>query len=205
MGLYSACRRKRSPTSVVCAAIGRWLWSPWIVPSTATPKSKTSLENCGDFTIPKSLPSPVSPRPLGFLVTRLHAFLPPRSSYFHRNLLSPLSLCRDTYTRPESERHKLVTRRWVYLPRTLRRCCMVWYVFSNCVWLTNLTCLLVIHGNLSDITRWSCGVFGVKICECPVFRHVTYGNLQCCLYSIVQIERDTIISRQLGWLIDQEY
>lgn len=149
--------------------------------------------------------SPVSPRPLGFLVTRLHAFFPPRSSYFHRNLLSPLSLCRDTYTRPESERHKLVTRRWVYLQRTLRRCCMVWYVSSNCVWLTNLTCLLVIHGNLSDITRWSCGVFGVRICEFPVFHYVTYGNLQCCLYSIVQIGRDTIISRQLGCLIDQQY
>lgn len=123
----------------------------------------------------------------------------------HRNLASPSSLCRDTYTRPESETHKLMTRRWVYLLRTLRRCCMVWYVSSNCVWLTNLTRLLVTHGNLSDITRWSRGVFGVRICEFPVFQHVTYGNLQCCLYSIVQIGRDTIISRQLGWLIDQEY
>lgn len=84
-------------------------------------------------------------------------------------------------------------------------CCMVWYVSSNRVWLTNLTCLLVIHGNLSDITRWSRGVFGVRICEFPVFHHLTYGNLQCCLYSIVQIGRDTIISRQLGCLIDQEY
>lgn len=142
---------------------------------------------------------------VGFSRDSFARFFPPRSSYFHRNLLSPLSLCRDTYTRPESERHKLVTRRWVYLQRTLRRCCMVWYVSSNCVWLTNLTCLLVIHGNLSDITRWSCGVFGVRICEFPVFHHVTYGNLQCCLYSIVQIGRDTIISRQLGWLIDREY